>query len=111
MVAVEPATSLWLLSNPVFGFGDDVSNGLGTCSGNPCAAPVVTGTTTITGDMTDEDVVSMDKNCADVSFQSGCPHTCWVQRAAHPAAEARPESGREDLAAGAGVHRGVELSR
>jgi hypothetical protein len=79
--------ALRLSYNAVYGYNNDIINGLITCT-NPCAAPVLTlpsgkkvyqwrptATTTITGDAAAEDVVYIDANRAAVTLSGGCDAT------------------------------------
>jgi hypothetical protein len=87
--------ALRLSYNAVYGYNNDIINGLITCT-NPCAAPVLTlpsgkkvyqwrptATTTITGDPAAEDVVYINADFNPAMLSAGCNATaCTVTNGA-----------------------------
>jgi hypothetical protein len=76
--------------NPVYGYNDDIINGLTTCT-TPCKAPEITlpsgkklnqyrptATTTIAGDASNEDVIYINANRSAVSLSTGCNSSSCV---------------------------------
>lgn len=82
--------ALRLPYNPIYGYNNDIINGLTSCS-SPCKSAEITlpsgkklvqyrptGTTTITGDAAKEDVVYINANSSAVSLSSGCSSSSCV---------------------------------
>ncbi len=78
--------------NPLYGLNTDIATGLATCSGSPCATTTFpngsglgpvreyrpTGSVTINGDDTDEDVVYFNSPLSSASFSSACNRTSCI---------------------------------